>query len=138
MPLYPMIDDRMIHPSSKNNNAPVWNSKSNESCWKLYLNKLYNTDNIPIYAAPSRATNFNNLPPTITFVGDLEPFKDEVIEYVDNLRKAGMSVDFKLFKGCYHAFEQVCPNAQVSQEALEFLMKSYQYATDNYFTQYKL
>lgn len=43
MPLYPMLDDRMLTESSKENDAPVWNTKSNENGWKLYLGELYGT-----------------------------------------------------------------------------------------------
>ena len=46
MPLYPMLDDRMITKSSQNNDAPVWNTKSNENAWKLYLGSLYGTEDI--------------------------------------------------------------------------------------------
>lgn len=133
MPLYPMLDDRMITPSSKNNNAPLWNSKSNQTCWNLYLNNQFETNDVPYYAAPSRTDDYNNLPPLATFVGDLEPFKDEVVEYVENLKKANIPVRFKMYKGCYHAFEQICPNAEVSKEALGFLIKSFKYAIKNYF-----
>jgi acetyl esterase/lipase len=87
------------------------------------------------YAAPARAINFDGLPPAVTFVGDLEPFRDETIAYVDNLRKAGVPVKFEIFKGCYHAFEQFTPKAKVSQKALALLTEAYQYAVDHYFAE---
>ncbi|MGL4990085.1 MAG: alpha/beta hydrolase [Sarcina sp.] len=132
MPLYPMIDDRMITESSKDNNAPVWNSKLNKYAWELYLGDLYKKD-VPIYAAPAREENLLGIPPTITFVGDLEPFRDETIKYVENLKKSGIHVDFKIFKGCYHAFNITNPKAQVSKLANEFLLKGFKYAVNNYF-----
>ncbi|MDF2893208.1 MAG: esterase/lipase, partial [Clostridia bacterium] len=121
MPLYPMLDDRMTSESSKENDAPVWNSKSNYNAWRLYLGEIYGTPNVPSYAAPARSEDYSNLPPTATFVGDLEPFRDETIQYVENLRKAGVPVDFEIYKGCYHAFEQMCPKAEVSKRAVSFL-----------------
>lgn len=132
MPLYPMIDDRMLTESSKDNNAPVWNSKLNEYGWELYLGDLYKGQ-VPVYAAPGREKNFLGIPPTLTFVGDLEPFRDETIEYVQNLKKSGIPVEFKIFKGCYHAFDIVNPKARVSKEASEFLLKGFKYAVNNYF-----
>lgn len=132
MPLYPMIDDRMINESAKDNDAPVWNSNLNKWAWKLYLGDLYKKD-VPVYAAAIRATDFKNIPPTCTFVGDLEPFRDETIEYVEKLRNAGVLVDFKMYKGCYHAFDIICPKAEISKEAIAFLMRSFRYAVDNYF-----
>ena len=61
MPLYPMIDDRMITESSQNNNSPLWNTKSNINGWQLYLGDLYKTESVPAYAAPSRLTDYNFL-----------------------------------------------------------------------------
>ena len=137
MPLYPMLDDRMETKSAKDNNAPVWNSKSNTNAWKLYLGELFGKPVVPIYAAPSRATVYSNLPPTATFVGNLEPFRDETIQYVENLRNAGVPVKFKLFEGCYHGFEQLCPKAEVSKKAMIFVLTAYKYAVGHYFADQK-
>ncbi len=133
MPLYPMIDDRMTTPSATENNAPVWDSTSNYNAWKLYLGKQFGTSDVPSYAAPARASDYQGLPSTVTFVGDLEPFRDETIRYVENLRNAGVPVDFQVFEGCYHAFDQMVPNAEVSRKAIAFLVSSYRFAINNYF-----
>ncbi len=135
MPLYPMIDDRMTSESAVDNNAPVWNSKSNYNAWKLYLGDQFGTPNVPSYAAPARAENYNNLPPAATFVGELEPFRDETIQYVNNLRSAGVPVKFEIYKGCYHGFEQICPSAEVSKRAMAFILGAYEYAVKHYFTE---
>ncbi|WP_256984407.1 MULTISPECIES: alpha/beta hydrolase [Paenibacillus] len=134
MPLYPMIDDRMITESAKDNNAPIWNSAYNQWAWKLYLGELAGQD-VPPYAAAARATDYSNLPPTVTFVGDLEPFRDETIQYVENLRKAGVPVDFELYKGCYHGFDIIQPNAEVSKMAVSVFIDSFKYAVDHYFAE---
>ncbi len=135
MPLYPMLDDRMTSESAKFANTPVWNAKSNLNCWKLYLGELFGTEKVPYYAAPARAKDYSNLPPTASFVGDLEPFRDEVIQYVENLRKAGVPVDFEKYNGCYHAFEHMCPKAAVSKKAMAFAMNSFKYAAEHYFAE---
>lgn len=135
MPLYPMLDDRMTSESAVENNSPVWNSKSNYNSWKLYLGDLFGSQDVPAYAAPSRALDYHNLPPTVTFVGELEPFRDETIQYVENLRRAGVPVEFEVYKGCYHAFEQICPNAEMSKKAMMFFIGAYDYAVKHYFTE---
>jgi acetyl esterase/lipase len=126
MPLYPMIDDRPTK-SNIGNTAPVWNSKSNILAWKLYLGDLHGKPDVPCYAAPARAKDFSRLPKTFTFVGDIEPFYAETADYAESLRKCGTLVEFKVFKGCFHAFDMVCPKASVSREAaclLEAAFKS--------------
>ncbi len=72
MPLYPMIDDRNDTPSANEiKEGFVWNQKANEAGWKMYLGEMYGTDQIPAYAAPSRAEDYRDLPYTYTFVGRL-------------------------------------------------------------------
>lgn len=115
MPLYPMIDDRNVTPSSHEITDPaVWNRANNLAAWKMYLGEHADGDISP-YAAPIRAKNLTGLPPTYTCVGQLDPFRDETIEYVARLAQAGVDVEFQLYPGCYHAFEHVVPEAEVSQ-----------------------
>ncbi len=134
MPIYPMIDDRMITESASDNNAPVWDSKLNSFAWGLYLKGLHeNGQAIPVYAAPSRETNYSGLPPTATYVGDLEPFRDETIDYVNHLRAAGIPVEFEVFAGCFHGFDGMVPNAEVSMRAKQFMLDCFAHGVDNCF-----
>lgn len=52
MPLYPMLDDRDTD-SSRDNRAPIWNTRRNHWAWKKYLGALWGKD-VPAYAAPAR------------------------------------------------------------------------------------
>lgn len=132
MPVYPMIDDRGITESSSSN-APVWNSKSNKLGWSLYLKALKDEGKeIPPYAAPARSTDYSRLPPTITFVGDLEPFRDETIDYVENIKKEGIPVEFELYQGCFHGFDGLAPNTVVGKAVHDFLLGNYSNFVDKY------
>lgn len=126
MPIYPMLDDRQNTESAKDNNSPGWSSRSNNFGWTAYLKDLKEKRAfISSYAAPARATDYSKLPPTITFVGDLEPFRDETIQYVENLKKSNIPVTFKLYKGCFHAFDVVFPDKEISKDAWNFLLTSF-------------
>jgi acetyl esterase/lipase len=118
MPLYPMLDDRCATESARENDAPVWDAVTNRNAWRVYLGDLAGSDDVPAYAAPARATDVTGLPPAFTYVGDLEPFRDEVVAYVDRLRAAGVEVTFEVYPGCYHGFDVVAPRAGVSRRAL--------------------
>lgn len=118
MPLYPMLDDRNVTPSSHEISHPaVWNRANNLAAWKMYLGEQANGEVSP-YAAPSRAQSLAGLPPTYTCVGQLDPFRDETIEYVARLAREGVDVEFHLYPGGYHAFEHTAPDAEISQRAL--------------------
>ena len=132
MPLYPMIDDRMITESARDNNAPVWSSKHNRLAWDLYLGDLSGAE-VPTYAAPARETDLTNLPPTATFVGGLDPFRDETIQYVERLRAAGVAVEFRLFERCFHGFDGIGAKTKVGREANAFVHAQFAHAVDNCF-----
>lgn len=118
MPLYPMIDDRSETPSSREINDPrVWNTDNNIAAWKMYLGERAVDEEISPYAAPSRAADLTGLPPAYTCVGQLDPFRDETIQYVARLAQAGVDVEFNLYPGGYHAFEHVVPEAEISKRA---------------------
>ena len=131
MPLYPMIDNQDTE-SSKDNHAPVWNTKSNHYGWKKYLGDLWGKD-VPPYAAAARQTDYSNLPPAYTFVGDIEPFYCETLTFIENLKKAGVEAEVDVYPNCFHAFDMLLPFKKVSKEAIAEFEKHYLYACDNYF-----
>jgi acetyl esterase/lipase len=134
MLLYPMLDDRPTE-SSTGNDAPVWDSVSNTASWKLYLGDRYNSDTVPVYAAPGRTADFTGLPPACAFVGSIEPFCDETVTFMDNLKKSGAPVHFTVFDGCFHAFDQMCRKTAIAGQAAEFLMDTFKYAVQNYYAE---
>ena len=133
MPLYPMLDDRMNTPSAVDNDAPLWNSRSNEISWQLYLGDLFGKGCVPAYAAPARCRNLSGLPPACSFVGSIEPFRDETVNYLEGLRAAGIPADYQVFEGCFHGFDVACPGTMIAREAVDFLMERFRYAVEHYF-----
>lgn len=122
MPLYPMLEDRCVTESCLEIQDPkVWNCQKNKDAWKMYHKNLIHEREIPIYAAPGRATpaDLVNLPPTYTYIGDLDAFKDEVFEYVKKLSHAGVSVEFHLYPGCFHGFEAQTLTTDFTKKVIE-------------------
>jgi acetyl esterase/lipase len=130
-PLYPMLDHRMITGSSRDNDAPVWGSRHNRVAWDLYLRGL--TGEVPAYASPALATDCSDLPPTTSFVGDLDPFLDETLAYVNALRAAGVPAELSRHPGCYHGFDMIRPGAKASRQANAFLCDRFAFAVDHSF-----
>lgn len=133
MPLYPMLDDRELTASSRNNDAPVWNTKANREGWGLYLRALKGSGPVPCYAAPARAEDYRGLPPACTYVGTIDPFYDETMLYCDALKREGIPVHRKVFEGCFHAFDLVGYPTRPAREARKFLREVFRYAQRNYF-----
>jgi acetyl esterase/lipase len=130
MPLYPMIDDRQNSASAVGNDAPVWDEEANKLAWSRYLDGV---QNVTPYAAAARCTDYSKLPPTITYVGSLEPFRDETKIYVENLRRANVPVEFEVFDGAFHGFDVMVPDAPISKRANQFLMENFHKFAQRYF-----
>ena len=133
MPIYPMIDDKQPDDPSRDIDSPIWNTEKNRIGWKAYLAELHRDGtSIPTYAAPSRNEDYKNFPPTISFVGTLEPFFWETKAYVKSLRDAGIAVTYREFENCFHGFDGVTPNAAISKAARDFTFKSFAEFYDRY------
>lgn len=119
-PLYPMLDDRNVTPSSyeinEKNLPKAWNREANEIAWKMYLGSNISGET-SYYAAPARAKDLTGLPPAYIFIGQLDPFRDETLEYVTRLVQAGIQVEFHLYPGCFHGFDSIFNNTEISRQA---------------------
>lgn len=134
MPIYPMIDNQQVTASAvQMTNVPLWNAKSNALGWKLYL-RGGKTDNEQLspYASPSRNQDYTDLPPTITFVGELDPFLDETVAYINALQKANVPVQFERFPGGFHGFEAIAPKTAIAKRANRFLIEAFASYYDSY------
>ena len=132
MPLYPMLDDRDTE-SSRDNHAPNWNTKRNHKAWKRYLREAWGTDLVPVYAAPARREDYSGLPPCYTFVGTIEPFYQETLDYVENLKKAGVEAEVDTYPDWFHAYDVLFPMKKISREAIGRFEQHFAYAVGHYF-----
>ena len=116
-PLYPMISN-LDTESSRDNHGKVWNTRRNHLGWRLYLRgDAKNT--VSPYAAPAQQTDYRNLPPCYTFVGDGEPFYAETLAYAENLRKAGVKAEVDVYPTNVHAFDMMRPEEEISKQAIQ-------------------
>ncbi|MFC8934274.1 alpha/beta hydrolase [Rhodococcus sp. NPDC057135] len=102
----PELDDRLATVSMTNFvDTPMWNRPNAILSWKYYLGETYSgpeDSDVSIYAAPSRATDLSNLPPTYVSTMELDPLRDEGIDYAVRLLQAGVSVELHSFPGTFH------------------------------------
>jgi acetyl esterase/lipase len=131
MPFYPMIDHRQMTVSAKTmDSVPVWNSRTNEIAWRYYLQNL--KEPVPPYASPTLNDDYTNLPPAISFVGHLDPFRDETIHYMKALNGEQVPIRFEIFTGAFHGFEIVAKNTTIGKKANEFELASFAEYFDKY------
>jgi len=114
----PMLDDRQITPSSREDGLAVWSRNSNTFGWKAYLGDLYGRDDVPPTAAPARATDLSGLPPTFVSVGAADGFRDEDIDYAVRLNRAGVPTELHVYPGACHGFNVIARDAPVSKQSM--------------------
>ena len=136
MPLYPMLDNHDTE-SSRDNHGRIWNTKLNHFGWKMYLRKDAASDVSP-YASPSRQTDYSNLPPAYTFVGTGEPFYDETLAFIENLKQAGVPAEVDIYETNMHAFDMLQPEKPLSIEAAKRFNGHFEYALKHYFAEQQI
>ncbi len=127
--IYPMLDYRTgtdaAPPKSEKTGELVWNTKSNVFAWELYgdpkeiakmhpvsPDKMIHKNDYLGYYSPAVAKDFSRLPATYIFVGDLDLFANESLEFANKLVQAGDEVEFHMDNGLYHIFDVVKPDAE--------------------------
>lgn len=118
---HPEVDDRLATPSMLTyTDTPVWNRPNAVLSWDSYLGAgVPGTDDVPVYAAPARATDLAGLPPAYISVMHFDPLRDEGVAYALALLAAGVSVELHLFPGTFHGAEMVEQAAIVQRERAE-------------------
>jgi len=115
-PLYPMLSN-IDTESSRSNHGRVWNTRRNHIGWRLYLRGAAKRRVSP-YASPSWQNDYSGLPPAYTFVGDGEPFYRETLDYIENLRSAGVRAEVDVYNSDMHAFDMLKPGDEMSRKAI--------------------
>ena len=133
MPLYPMLDN-LDADTSADNHGRIWNTRKNHFGWRTYLRKNAKKIVSP-YAAAARQTDYSNLPPAYTFVGDGEPFYRETLTYIENLKKAGISAEIDIYHCDMHAFDMLKLQSKLAKKAAKVFNQHFQYAMDHYFSE---
>ena len=111
----PEIDDRFQNQSSAYEFAgfSVFSRSQKTFSWNSYLPK--DGGEVPIYAAPARAGDLTNLPSAYILVAELDPLRDEGLDYAVRLIRSGVSVELHHVPGVPHGWERVAPDASVTQ-----------------------
>ena len=120
LPLYPMLSN-LDTSSSRDNHGRVWNTRRNHLGWRVYLRGKAK-ERVSPYAAAAQQTDYRNLPPCYTFVGEGEPFYAETLQYVANLKAAGVKADADVYPTNIHAFDMLYPEQEIARQACKKLL----------------
>jgi acetyl esterase/lipase len=112
--VYPMLDDRTTTPDPEIAALTTWTYDDNITGWGALLDGAQ----ADAYAAPARAADLAGLPPAYLEVGQLDIFRDEVLDYAARLSRAGVPVQLHLYPGVPHGVDVFAPDTESAQRAL--------------------
>lgn len=117
MPLYAELDYTLDSPSAHEiTDTKIWCRDNCEKSW----DKVLSPGKMPTeLESPSLAKDLSDLPPLFSYIGQLDPGRDENIAYWTRLMDAGVEAEYHVFPGCYHCFELSVPDADYSKVAYE-------------------
>ena len=71
-------------------------------------------------------------------MGDGEPFYQETLDFIKNMKKAGVEASVDVYPSDMHAFDMMKPQLPVSQQAIRKFEEKFEYAKSHYFAAQKL
>lgn len=119
--IYPMLDDRNLTADPQIAPFATWSNEDNITGWTALLGKdRVGGPDIKVIEAAGRMTvaEAQDLPPAYIDVGELDIFRDEDLQYARTLGQAGVSCEFHVIPGAYHAFEVFAPGSGIAQFAI--------------------
>jgi acetyl esterase len=110
----PCLDDRQETWSARHlTDTPWMNRDKVTAIWRHYLGSVPASP----YAAPARAADLSGLPSAYIATAELDPLRDEGIDYALRLLQAGVSVELHQWPGTFHGSQAIL-SADVSQRQI--------------------
>lgn len=113
----PTLDDRNVLPANESRPENLFWSRANAlTAWRAYLGPRFGGADVPVHAAPIRASDLTGLPPACIAAAELDMFVDDAVEYARRLMRAGVTTALHVYPGTFHAFDSIAPLAHVSRK----------------------
>jgi acetyl esterase len=101
--VYPVTDARMTTGSYAEHGTQLLIS-ADDMAWFWDQYAPTPTDRLDPDASPLLADDLSGLPPALVLVAEHDPLRDEVLEYAERLRTAGVAVDTLQYPAAAHGF----------------------------------
>ncbi|CAO5189543.1 Esterase/lipase [Frankia sp. AiPs1] len=118
----PLLDDRLTSGSmTRFVDTPGFTRAGALAAWTAYLppDQRPGDPDVSPFAAPARSADLAGLPSTYLATMELDPARDEGIQFALRLLAAGVSVELHSYPGAFHGAETFAPLSAVSLRAAE-------------------
>ena len=106
----PVLDDRPTASKAEFRTSPAFDGEAADLMWRYYLGPASGSD-----AVPARRGRFGGLPPALITCAEIDPFRDEAVDYALLLLGAGVSAELHVFPRTCHGFDSLLPDWSVSE-----------------------
>jgi acetyl esterase/lipase len=108
----PMLDPHPTRSRQEFARAPGLGGRAMDRGWAHYLN-----DTAPSgHAVPAFRPNLEGLPPAFISCAEIDPCRDEAVEYAHRLFQAYVHTELHVFAAAFHGFDSAAPHWEVSRE----------------------
>jgi acetyl esterase len=106
----PVLDDRETASKAEFRTSPAFDGEGAELMWSYYL-----ADG-STEAVPARRSRFDGLAPALITCAEIDPFRDEAVDYALRLLHAGVSAELHVFPRTCHGFDSLLPEWSLSEQ----------------------
>ncbi|OMC23580.1 alpha/beta hydrolase [Mycobacterium colombiense] len=107
----PVLDDRTTPSRAQFRASPAFDGEGADLMWRHYLGQAGAAES----AVPARRGEFAGLPPALITCAEVDPFRDEAVDYALRLLRAGVSAELHVFARTCHGFDSLLPDWAGSQ-----------------------
>lgn len=108
----PVLDDRPTRSKDEFSDTPGFDGPATVAMWRHYAGGR----DVPEAAVPARAGALTGVAPAIITCSELDPLRDEALDYARRLLADGVPTELHLFPGTCHGFDSLRPEWEVSQQ----------------------
>lgn len=108
----PVLDDRMTPSKDEFGDTPGLDSRAVELMWQYYLAGA----SARAAGVPGRSDELAGAPPALITCSELDPLRDEAVDYALRLMWAGVAAELHVYAGTCHGFDSLLPGWRTSRE----------------------
>ncbi|BBX93355.1 alpha/beta hydrolase [Mycolicibacterium boenickei] len=108
----PVLDDRPTPSKEEFADTPGFDGPATVAMWRHYAGGR----DVPEAAVPARAAALTGVAPALITCSELDPLRDEALDYARRLLAEGIATELHLFPGTCHGFDSLVPDWEVSQQ----------------------
>jgi acetyl esterase/lipase len=111
----PVLDDRPTPSKDEFDATPGFDGPAVAQMWRHYVAG----DTLPAEAVPARSDELAGVASALITCSELDPLRDEAVDYALRLMWAGVSTELHVFAGTCHGFDSLLPEWETSQQLFE-------------------